>query len=152
MTETETTQITIQEFIEKHELTMTVKATNTNPYMEQDPKHPMDNWRCTLAGRDGRTMGIFFSTGRGLRKQSRYCSGSVPTKAAVDLPSVLGCLRSDSDALDYCFEEWADNLGSDSDSRKAHRTYEVCREQAFKLRDFLDWKAFQELRENVELY
>lgn len=41
------------------------------------------------------------------------------------LIDVLHCLTSDSDCADYTFEEWCDNLGYDTDSRKAERMFKA---------------------------
>lgn len=46
---------------------------------------------------------------------------------------VLYCLISNAQAIDLCFEDWADELGFDPDSRSAERTYQACREEARKL-------------------
>ncbi len=50
---------------------------------------------------------------------------------------VLECLLSDSDVENYEFEEWAANLGYDSDSRRAERIYTQSQRQTKRLRTFL---------------
>lgn len=66
---------------------------------------------------------------------------------------VLYSLVSDSDVLDCStFEEWANNLGYDSDSRKAERTYRACLEIALKLRKGLGEAVLAELREACQEY
>ena len=46
---------------------------------------------------------------------------------------VLYCLVHDAEALGMTFEEWANELGCDEDSRSAARTYNACREEGEKL-------------------
>ena len=56
-----------------------------------------------------------------------------------DAVSVLDALASDAATVENArsFEEWADELGYDPDSRKAERIYRQVEEQAAALRDFL---------------
>lgn len=65
-----------------------------------------------------------------------------------DFADVLYGLLRDSDAYDSdAFEEWADNYGYDTDSRKAEKIYEACRETARDLRRVLGQKLIDEARE-----
>lgn len=52
---------------------------------------------------------------------------------------VLECLASDACGVENArsFEEWADDLGFDPDSRKAERTFRACERQTAKLRRLL---------------
>lgn len=55
----------------------------------------------------------------------------VNRKAKDYLPQisdVLSCLLSDSCGADGSFEDWASNYGYESDSRRAYRIWEACRE------------------------
>ena len=48
---------------------------------------------------------------------------------------VLYSIVSDSDVLNYStFEDWAENLGYDPDSRRAESTYRECLKHAIALR------------------
>jgi hypothetical protein len=87
----------------------------------------MDPWTVTLTWR-GRTLVVPFYTGEGLRSQM--------TDGPAAL-SVLSALLLDSYADDVTFEDWAGEFGYDTDSRSAERTYDACREEAAKLREFL---------------
>ena len=70
--------------------------------------------------------------------------------AAAD---VLCSLVSDSDVLDCSkFEEWASNLGYDTDSRSAEAIYRSCLEIALKLRNGLGDTNLQRLREAFQDY
>jgi hypothetical protein len=67
--------------------------------------------------------------------------------------SVLYCLLSDSDALDSpTFEEWASDLGYDTDSRKAEQIYRACIENGLKLRRVLGESNMVKLRELLQDY
>lgn len=58
------------------------------------------------------------------------------------LYSILSCIRSDY----YCpnsFEEFCSELGYNTDSRKALRTFEACREQSFKLQRIFTEKEIE---------
>jgi hypothetical protein len=61
---------------------------------------------------------------------------------------VLHSLARDSDVIDAGgFEEWARDLGYDTDSRKAESIYRACLEIALKLRAGLGEQALADLRE-----
>lgn len=68
---------------------------------------------------------------------------------APELIDVLYCLVSDSDVLNYAsFEEWADCVGYDPDSRKAEAVYRECMNNALRLRQIINLdeatEAFQD--------
>lgn len=62
------------------------------------------------------------------------------------LEEILYCLFLDSEAHDESFENWCDNLGYNTDSIKAKKSYETCVETYFKLRKALgtDFAAIKE--------
>lgn len=96
-------------------------ATENENFPEFDP------WTVTLRlGK--RSMTVPFFTGYGLR--SRMKDGP----SAAD---VLDCLLSDASSADQTFEDWAGDLGYDTDSRKAERTYAAVVRQTARLRVFL---------------
>ena len=67
--------------------------------------------------------------------------------------SVLSSLAMDSDVLDYrSFEDWAPELGYDSDSRAAEKIYRACLEIALALRNGLGESLFAKLRDAVSGY
>ena len=66
---------------------------------------------------------------------------------------VLHSLCIDSEAIDYgSFEEWADMLGDDPDSRKAEAMYRACLEIGLKLRNALGDDGLRQLREACQDY
>ena len=72
---------------------------------------------------------------------------------APNLADVMYSLVSDSTAIEYAnFEEWADNLGFNSDSRKDEAIYKQCLDIALKLRLMLGDAKLVELREAAQDY
>lgn len=84
-----------------------------------------DAWRITLRG-FRRKMLTPFWTGRGWSRE--------PT--IEDVPE---CLLSDAASIENArsFEDWASDMGFDTDSRKAKKTYHDAKAQTEKLRHFL---------------
>lgn len=68
----------------------------------------------------------------------------------IDPPSavdVIWSLSRDADVLDYgTFEDWAENLGYEPDSRKAEAIYRACLEIALKLRAAIGEAGLEALR------
>ena len=70
---------------------------------------------------------------------------------APELADVLSCLLLDAQAIDHStFEDWASDLGYDTDSRKAEATYRACLEIGLKLRAMLGDETIARLRESVQ--
>lgn len=72
---------------------------------------------------------------------------SVTGKAILpDSRDVIQSLCIESSALDYgCFEDWARDLGYDTDSRKAEAIYRECLQHAIMLRARLGSEKFDHL-------
>lgn len=51
-----------------------------------------------------------------------------------ELADVVGCLLSSSSGAEQAFEQWASDLGYDTDSRKAYDTWQACRNEQLGLR------------------
>ena len=125
---------TIEDEVKRIGLRITSEYADHNPSMDDSAN--MDHYRVTLRRKDGdqrRTLTIHFSKGYGHK-------GAEPTAAEV-----IDCLLSDASGADQDFEDWASDLGFDTDSRKAERIYTACVRIAAKLRRFLgdDYEAFQ---------
>lgn len=69
------------------------------------------------------------------------------TKFTPDPLEVLACIARDGDAQDTLFEDWCSEMGYDTDSRKAEKTYNACRDNFLKLRKLLSAQDCQALRE-----
>lgn len=69
-----------------------------------------------------------------------------------DVESVLYCLAADAQTVHNArsFEEWANDLGYDADSRKAEKIYNACRDEAFELMRWLGGEHYQQLIECEE--
>jgi len=75
---------------------------------------------------------------------------AIPPPELID---VLYCLVLDASVLDFaCFEDWADEYGYDTDSRKAERIYKDCLETGLKLRQILGPGGLSELQHEYEGY
>lgn len=134
------------------------------------------NWRVTLVkdGRDilttnysagiahcpsykGGKMSV--DTAEAIRREcetGRKYSDLGVKKTAPILPKsedVIYSLIMDSDVLNYSnFEDWAGDMGYDSDSRKAESIYRACLEIALKLRNGLGESGLATLRNAFQDY
>lgn len=129
----------LREFIQAQKITAQAAAADTNPNMDQDNKDRMDHWRVVLQ-RPGKRMTVYFSMGSGHH-------GKQP-----EAGDVLDCLASDASSVENAqsFEDWAGDYGYDTDSRKAHKTYTVCKRKAERLRKFLGEESYKALLWNTE--
>lgn len=132
---TDTRPRTLEAFIATHGITAAfIEPADDNPQMTDD--QDMDHWRVTLYCEERRTNLIVpFSMGKGH-------NGAQPT-----VEEVLDCMASDAQGFEevQTFEEWADNYGYDSDSRKAKATFDNIERQSAELRSFLGEDAYQNL-------
>lgn len=99
-----------------------VTWADSNPHMDDMPAGSR-HYRVTLRYK-GRQMTVPFSCGPLIEREP----------SAKD---VLECLLSDSCGADEAFEDWCAELGYDSDSRKAERTYKAVQAQSVKTRNLL---------------
>jgi len=62
------------------------------------------------------------------------------------LADVLESLGMDWASIENstAFEDWADELGYDTDSRKAEQTYRACQESALRCRQAIGWEAYND--------
>ena len=67
--------------------------------------------------------------------------------APLDVAVILESLQSDVSGADESFSDWADNLGMDSDSRKAESIWRACREIREQLERGLGRDLFREFSE-----
>lgn len=115
--------MTLQEFIEANQVTMTVTPTDHNVNMEDTT---MDHWAYVLRCGPRRMSGTF-SMGSGH-------AGNEP-----ELDDVLDCLASDAAGYENCptFEEWASDYGYDTDSRKAEKIFHAVKRESKSLSHLL---------------
>jgi hypothetical protein len=70
-----------------------------------------------------------------------------------DTADVIYSLVSDSEAADYGdFESWANDMGYDTDSRQAERTYNDCLKIGLKLKSAIGQDGLDRLREAFQDY
>lgn len=72
---------------------------------------------------EGRSMTVDF-----------WCGSLHPVPTAFD---VMYCLTSDATYADYSYEEWAEELGYNVDSREADKTYKECIAQTKRFKKFM---------------
>lgn len=136
-----TQTITLDEFIERHGLTMDAEYADTNPNMTGMPPGSM-HWLCTIR-RGGETMAVPFSQGP---------AHTEPPTAA----DVLNCLASDASSIENAPDwlDWAEEMGfgdeGASGMRKARDTYQAIERQSADLRELLGGDAFEVLLWHTE--
>lgn len=149
--ETERATETIAEFVKRLRIQSRASRVHENPNVDND------GW-----GKDARHWSVSFERTY-WHEQTAYPTRSLKTerfgvffsqgsahKAVPTAEDVLDCLAMDADVLGRDFEDWASDLGMDSDSRKAEKTFNICVEQSRKLQKFLGPFEFRNLLENVE--
>lgn len=88
---------------------------------------------------------------RRIRESGEVQSHTVPI--LPDAADVLYSLLSDSGVLNYSrFEEWAESLGYETDSRKAESIYRACLEIALQLRNAIGETGLQQLQAAFQDY
>ena len=84
---------------------------------------------------------------------SAYAHIVAKTIPAPLLRDVLYSLIMDSDVLNYSsFEEWANNIGFDADSRSAEKIYKECLSQSLQLRILLGNEVLEKLAKLYQDY
>lgn len=64
----------------------------------------------------------------------KYWFADKRSARAPDLADVVSCLFADASGAEESFEDWCASLGCDTDSRRAHDTWQACRNTALDLR------------------
>lgn len=107
-------------------ITLKVTPIDHNPHMDDSQR--MDHWRCNLRNADtGRRMALTFSKGMG------------HNSAEPTVSEVMECLCSDAHIADNSptCEDFCRELGYDTDSRKAEKSYRQLVRQNASFRRFL---------------
>jgi len=97
------------------------------------------HWRFTLT----RGVGPFLT--------GHFSQGPAHT-TQPDLCDVLSSLLMDTSGLDQPFEDWAEDLGYDPDSRKAERIYTACKAALAALESTFTAQELEDLRTMFEDY
>jgi len=148
-----TDTVSIQKFVSENKINLTSEYASINPNMEGSSS--MDNYKVVLtrrkytakrynARKDGTSivarMTTFFSKGIGHH-------GAEPT-----VEEVLDCLSSDASGIENArdFEDFCNEYGYSSDSRKAEKIYRECQHSASRLRKFLGDDLYDQLLWHTE--
>lgn len=131
--------MTLEQFIAETGIVLTSEYADNNPHMEDS--NSMDNYKVKLRGKrlGNATMRLYFSKGYGHH-------GVEPTAAEV-----LDCLASDASGVDdNDFDDWCAEYGYETDSRRAEKTFKVCKQQAQRLNKFLGDEYYETLLWSIE--
>lgn len=133
-------------------------------------KNPSLNWHVTLMSGGHSIVSTNYSAGcghapsykQGDRSKDgadavlRECqTGRGPKGRPIEpkIADVVSSLMGDADVLNYGgFEDWANSLGYDTDSRKAEAIYRACIETALKLKAGLSEDTFRALQDASQEY
>lgn len=93
-------------------------------------------------------------TGKLFKKAEHFTWSTNQMQPKPDLVDVLYCLVSDADVINSIgFEDWAENLGYDTDSRKAEDIYRACLKQTRELLPIINGpKGLETLQELYQDY
>lgn len=165
-------------YIQNLNLEYSARFIPQNESRNKDQKDPSLNWKITLKRRGPVLSGEILETdymqgiGHVPDYQKLKAKGYHPENAAITgtytvgpvhvrlakvpeptLRDVLHSLVSDADVLESSgFEDWASNLGYDTDSRKAEAIYRACLEIALKLKALIGQDKLDKLRELYQDY
>lgn len=101
----------------------------------------------------GKAETLEAETGRIARKMSDSVYQGKEKLQPPTIEESLYALVMDSDVLNYSdFEDWADSVGYDRDSRKGESVYRACLETALKLNAFIGSEELSRLNELFQDY
>jgi hypothetical protein len=129
--------MTYTELTQKHNINYTRIGVYSRPDGLMDDQ-PMNHYKFRITcGKRGFTL--YFSQGLGIH-----------TEATME--DVLDCVASDASGYENArsFEDWANELGYDPDSRKVERIYRAVKRQAEQLKRTIGEDAYNELLWNTE--
>lgn len=124
--------MTLEEFVKKHEIVM-MRVTGTTPApWKEEAGYQSNHWIITFT-RPGRSFTCDFWTGSGIKEDE------------IDAAFVLESMFMDVPILEMTFEEFCDDFGYSTDSRKAYKTWEDTIAYLIRLKEFLEPKGLKEL-------
>jgi hypothetical protein len=114
-----------------------IKTFAASHNLRADVKYGADEKAHERMGRDMTPWTVTLKL-KGRQMTVPFFTGSLNTREP-DAVTVLDCLLSDADGYDNArgFEDWANDYGYDTDSRKAEETYKQVEAQSKELRAFL---------------
>lgn len=156
---TEEIALTIQQFIKDNEITLEIEGGIDPRHMRSiTPVKDADGWEhyawVVTLKRDGLTLTTSYHTGTGhsTSRENPVTGAPILTPTPPRVEDVLDSLKVDASSYDNArdFEDFANDFGYSTDSRKAEALYLACGEQAKKLRFFLGRELYDDLLWKVE--
>jgi hypothetical protein len=128
------TMKTLETFIKNHNLSLRLsrEGLRSDGMMSDMPKGS-SHWRCMVGSPNGHEE-FWFSMGPA-------------HKDPTTLENLLACLQMDCRDVDLPFEQWAEDLGYNTDSRSAEKIYLECAKVRAQLIRLLGRKGFAEFQE-----
>lgn len=108
-------------------------------------------WNIQIRGRNNKVFTTQYKCGLGYVIKSKYSWVEDKPKAPSN-SDVMYSLLLDSEASDYSFSEWCDNLGYSNDSIQALNIYQACEKIASEMRNLFSQEEIQQMREALQDY
>jgi hypothetical protein len=165
---------TLQEFADQIGLKVTYTFVPFSKSRNSKDKVPSLNWKVSLFLKDKCVLTADYSAGQGhcpsysqnrtiyvdeavrfeCEKGHQHLGSNLKGKPILPkMEDVLSSLILDAEVLNYStFEEWADNMGYNPDSRKHETIYIACLKMGLKLRNGLGDEIIKQLQELLQDY
>lgn len=149
---------TIQQFIEKHKITMKFVSAPENPHwIDDSPKNPdigYAHYYVSLSIENlpnaPKAFTMYYSMGHKVFPYSEMDTRIERSKRKPKIEDILDCMVTESDVLNY--DNWVDfslDLGyeikSHKDAKRLENSYNISKSQAEKFKVFLGESAHNEL-------
>jgi len=137
---------TLAQFINDVGITLETVRINGRPDITGDDwSNDARHWRVTL-------IRLRTSALASRKRLSLYFSQGSAHTVPPTVTDVLSCLADDASSVENAggFDEWCSELGYDTDSRKAERTFKATQSQARKLEKFLGEELYDRLVNHTE--
>lgn len=121
-----------------------VKIVDGFPFDDKEGRDMQHNqFSIKVYGKDGKTGKTF----QWYDSYSNYLDGVTGISDRTLLDVLENIIKEGLDGIEYSFEDFCDELGFDTDSRRAERSYKACQRDGKKLLELYDE---QELREMLD--
>lgn len=142
-------QQTLKDFAEKYNLQLELNKVPFRTDLDMD--NPDDrNWNMVASHYLFRIFASNANDGIKFDITGNFSQGPA-IKRKPKIEDILNALVCDTLNIDMSFEEWCSDYGYDTDSRKAYRIYESCRNEYKNLQRFLPANILAELYECEQL-
>jgi len=152
-----TDTVALKDWITNNRIEMAVEyaATNPNTDATEEWSRNASHYKCTLMRREvtGKRYKAQKDGTAVVGKMTTYFSQGSAHRSDPTAEDVLDCLASDASLVDQNgFEGWCSELGYDTDSRRAEKTYRVCEHGAKRLLKFLGEDLYRKLLYKTERF